>query len=100
MQLSTINTVFGKIRNYKLPEIIDNCSVLPPQVMVKRFKEYFSSVGVELMYHKQSELEFIIHICSNRMFFTPVTESDVIDIMLNLKNSHSFGEDQISNILL
>ena len=70
------------------------------------FNEYFSSIGPSLSENidvsglDKSYDEYLTNSVDTQFSFTPISESETLKIIKNLKNKSSYGVDGISNVLL
>jgi hypothetical protein len=76
-----------------------------PQTITERFNIYFTEVIIDLLsqvnHHcPQQYLQFQIKNCSETMFVSPVTETDVEQAIKGVKNNSSPGFDEIPTPLL
>ena len=82
----------------------DNKSVSNSVEVSELFNEYFVSVGENIAKSVPSSVkspsDFLIGDFPNSFFFTPITNSDVINATLSLKDGKSPGHDDISTMVL
>jgi len=76
-----------------------------PQTITERFNIYFTEVTEDILsqvnYHcPQQYLQFQIKSCSETMFVAPVTETEVEQVIKDLKNNSSPGFDEIPTSLV
>lgn len=102
-----INTIIGKQRNKSgLPDYIctEGVKMYNPLNICNEFCTYFSTVGPNLAKNipitPSHFSKYLNTRQQNTFFFAPTDSTEIINIILNLKNKNSKGYDNISNILL
>ena len=85
-------------RNSVIGEIIDNNrNITDKHVIANKFNTYFTNIGSNLAskikHVKSSHYDFLTGNYVNSMFFNPITEFEILDIMNSLRNSTSKGHD-------
>lgn len=91
-----------KIHDSTISLIVNNKNVTDPGEVADQFLRYFNAVPNQLnidlpMTSRGLTLKYAN---SRTFFFHPATESDIVDIIKNLRNSNSVGEDNISTNIL
>ena len=86
------------ITSNRITEIeVNGTSVSNPQEISEKFNHFFSNIGADLAKTiprgNKKPLEFLTGDYSNSMFFNPILENKIHDIIANLKNSTSKGHD-------
>lgn len=79
--------------------------VLNDKQAADKFNEHFINIPATVTASLDSNIDFDfidanVPLADKTLFFTPVTQKDVHEIILKLKHSNSYGEDEISNCIL
>lgn len=83
------------IENYKLN--VDNDVITDPKAVANNFIQYFNNIPNILTKNKPQHLQITLKENNPISFyFQPATEHEIIDIIKHLKNSNSYGDDNIS----
>ena len=104
----TLNNLLGRNKKSKFPDFFttkDGNKVSDSKLIAEHFNSFFANIGNSLASDipdpppdfKQS---FSPYVNPKSLFFTPTSPEEIIKLTSNLKNSHSCGNDGISNILL
>ena len=78
---------------------IGNIAITDPLTIAEKFNDFFVNIGLNLVkkipHSSKSSNDFLIGDYCNSMFFAPTTTDEILDIINNLKNSNSTGQDNI-----
>lgn len=103
---SILNNTLGKSKNGKAGmEIEENGKILNTSELTEKFNTFFINAPRIVTSDLPQRIDFhFIDDClegaNYSLFLRPLSEEDVSDLILKLKNSNSSGHDEISNILL
>ena len=94
----------NKTQNIEKIKNNNNTIIKDPKSIAECFNEYFSCIGKNLA-EKIPETAtnfrtFLTNPNPNSIFFLPTTREEIIDIVKNMKNKKSSGNDGIDNCLL
>ena len=103
-----INTVLNKTKKKDKCEKLkkNNAIIDNKQQIADAFNEYFSSIGSDLVgkLPRYSGRKHATHFLKKKsiksMFFTPVTQRDIINVVLSIKNKKSTGHDDIDSYVV
>jgi hypothetical protein len=101
-----INKETGKFR--QKPNIVINTGdklITNPQTITEKFSSYFIEITEDLLsqvnhYFPQQHSTFYMKNCSETIFIAPTTETELIQIIKDLKNNSSTGFDEIPTFLV
>lgn len=103
-----INDLSGRNQNDPLPAsfIINGSTVSDPKQLADHFNEYFANVGPNtcavipsVPENYETFLRKTPH-CPQSMWFSPVIATEVQEVISDLKNSSSYGTDEITTSLV
>ena len=103
---NVINRILNKNKDkQQISEINNNGNILKePCAIAESFNNYFSNIGINLANNippsNQHFTDFLKEPNPNSLFFDPVHEAEILDIVNNLDNKKSCGHDGINNIVL
>ena len=97
----TINNVIGKNTRPKPPSyFLDGSNkISDPGLISNQFNSFFANIGPELASKIQSPSSFADFLNDphpNTIFFNPVDEKEILDIVKKFKNGKSAGADDVS----
>ena len=87
----------------------DGKGIMDPEVICNKFNDYFASIGVSLREKNNCSVghsennnykKYCLDPVANSMFCNPVTEQELLAIIMNLKNKKAPGPDNIGPELL
>ena len=96
-----INNITNRTTSKKsVDQILDDGSIIDdPHTMAEKFNNFFVNIGSNLAKQiipvKKKTLDFMEGDFSNSIFLNPTAEEEIGDIITNLKNSKSTGQDNI-----
>ena len=98
-------TCRNTLGNRQVREIdVDGLSITNPQTIVEKFNKFFSNVGPDLAKKipkgNKSPINFLKGNYPNSLFFAPIVEPEVSDVIRNLKNTTSKGHDNLPMSIL
>jgi len=104
----TLNNLLGRNKKSKFPDFFttkDGNKVSDSKLIAEHFNSFFANIGNSLASDipdppPDFKLSFSPYVNPKSLFFTPTSPEEIIKLTSNLKNSHSCGNDGISNILL
>ena len=98
-------TCRGAAKKQRIEEIESNgCKISSSQIIAEKFNHFFSNIGPELAKKippssKKPE-QFLKGSYPHSMFFSPILENEIFDIISNLKNTTSRGYDNLPMSIL
>ena len=76
-----------------------NIAITDPLAIAEKFNDFFVNIGSNLVKQipqsTKTPNDFLMGDYCNLMFFAPTTTEEILDIIRNLKNSNSVGQDNI-----
>lgn len=101
-----LNEILGKTKSREFPEELhfNNIKTKDPKEIVNILNNYFVNIGTNLSKSTGSSnssfLDTLFSRCKATMFFRPVSTSEILSIVKNLKNSKSNGHDGLNTFIL
>lgn len=96
------NKITEQTNNTEIKLKVENVKVNSGSEVPDQFNQFFNKMTKDLTENLEN-VEYIQTLSirhSNSLFFKPVTELEILKVITELKNSNSFGDDNISNNLL
>ena len=69
-------------------------------LMLRSLIKFFANIGSEISEHLNGEFVCLVHKVQQSMFLFQAKEREVAEIISNLENKFSSGDDDISNVLV
>ena len=100
-----INSTTNRTKRQHEIKIVENKVLLDDMQAANKFNQYFVNISktVTSSLNANIDHDFLnanVPIMGKSFFFLPGSQRDVHETILNLKNSCSSGEDEISNYIL
>lgn len=96
-----ISKLQGKERQQKYIHIVQNDTLISDEEAANNFNEHFINSQKNMNLAKDFDfLRSNIPVCHRSFFLAPLTETDVLTLINNLKSSNACGYDEISNNLI
>lgn len=98
-----IHNSVEKNQNTNIHEILSNGSLTKePKLIADSFNDFFVNLPLKINAEHNLQENIIFNLTKNypTMFIDPVTENDVYNTIMSLKNSNSVGIDELSSNLL
>ena len=96
-----INSMTNRNSNWnKITQIeVNNTKIVDPEIIADKFNKFFVNIGPELSNKipksNKNASEYLHGHYSKSLFFSPVIDQEIMDIISNLKNSTSTSHDNL-----